>query len=208
MGRPKQVKRGSKRRTEKNIILIGAEGKNKTEKMYFTELGKDFRDRYLIKFAKGNSTDPVGIVRDTVKDAKKECIDEDDIAFAVFDTDADAGKQRLVDEAVALASKDDVRVITSTPCFEIWYLLHFRYSTGAFINSKKAVEELQKYIPEYEKNSNVYSELRKSLEDAIANAERLDAYHKERGLREKSVERNPSTDVFEVINILREKNNS
>lgn len=71
MGRAKQVKRRLKHRTEKNIILIGAEGKNKTEKMYFTELGNEFRDRYLIKFAKGNSTDPVGIVKDTIKDSGK-----------------------------------------------------------------------------------------------------------------------------------------
>lgn len=203
MGRAKQIKRGTKRRTEKNIILIGAEGNNKTEKLYFRELGKDFSSKYLIKFAKGNSTDPVGIVKDTAKDAVKECIDKDDIAFAVFDTDVDAGKQRLVDEAVLLASRDNIRVITSTPCFEIWYLLHFRYSTGAFINSRKVVEELQKYIPGYEKNSNVYSELRDSLDDAVANAERLDTYHTERCLREKSIERNPSTDVFEVIKILK-----
>lgn len=202
MGRVKQVKRGSKHRTEKNIILIGAEGKNKTERKYFEELGNDFCNRYIIQFAKGNNTDPVGIVKDTAKDAKKECVDKGDIAFAVFDTDADVEKQRLVDEALNLARKKRIRVITSTPCFEIWYLLHFGYSTKAFINSGKVVEELQKKIPGYEKNKNVYSTLKHKLDYAIKNAEKLSAYHKEQENRPNSIERNPDTNVHEIIRIL------
>lgn len=61
MGRLENLKpRGRNRQSRKrnSIIVIGCEGKNKTEEIYF----KNFNSRQcIIKFSTGNSTDPVGI---------------------------------------------------------------------------------------------------------------------------------------------------
>ena len=67
MGRLEGFKqRGRNRQSRKRnpIIVIGCEGANKTEEIYF----KNFNTRRcIIKFSTGNSTDPVGIVKDLIK---------------------------------------------------------------------------------------------------------------------------------------------
>ena len=197
-----QVKRGERHREEKSVILIGAEGKNRTERIYFRELAKAHNRKYVVRFAKGNSTDPIGIVKDTIKDYEKECTDEGDMAFAVFDTDADENKQKYIDEAVTLAKRKGVHTVCSTPCFEVWYLMHFRYSTGPILSSRKVLEEMEKYVPGYEKSSGIYHKIRNMTMTAIHNAERIEAYHDMDGIRKKSIKRNPGTEVHEIVRIL------
>ena len=48
VARAKQKKRGQVSRHQKKLILIGAEGKNKTELQYFQQFNRT-QDRYTIK---------------------------------------------------------------------------------------------------------------------------------------------------------------
>ena len=60
----KQRGRNRQNRKRRPIIVIGCEGNNKTEETYF----KNFNSRKcIIKLSTGNSTDPVGIVKDLIK---------------------------------------------------------------------------------------------------------------------------------------------
>lgn len=199
MGRKRQVKRGQNKRPEKTVVLIGTEGNNKTERKYFYALGQTVSDKYCIRFAGGNSTDPVGIVRDTAKSKGNLCTDPGDVAFAVFDTDADSQKQMLISDAVDLANKNEVAVITSTPCFEVWFLQHFRFSTHAFRSNAEVISELQKYIPGYKKNSDVFSIIAENTSIAMENAKALEVFHDGLGRMQHSIVRNPSTEVFRVV---------
>ena len=77
-----QKKRGQISRTPKKMILIGAEGKNKTELTYFKEFNRK-QLAYTIKSAKGNSTDPKNIVTDMISSITREDLNyaEGDLAF-------------------------------------------------------------------------------------------------------------------------------
>ena len=197
--RTKQKSRGIATRKQRKLVLIGAEGKNKTEIMYFREFNH-VQKTYMIKAAKGNSTDPEGIVKDTIKSIRLEELNfkEGDMAFCAFDTDMDHGKQVQIDTAVRLAKAENIEVILSSPCFEVWFLQHFEDST-AYLSGDLAVERLRKYIPAYEKGANIFHELWPYTEIALERAKRLKKYHDELGRRMGSIERNPGTEADRLV---------
>ena len=88
--RIKKVTKGRVTRERKRVIVIGTEGLNKTEILYFKELEKK-QEKYHCIFAKGNETDPVKIVRNTAKRAREEELSykEGDMAVSIFDLDVD-----------------------------------------------------------------------------------------------------------------------
>ena len=198
-----QKKRGQISRTPKKMILIGAEGKNKTELTYFKEFNRK-QLAYTIKSAKGNSTDPKNIVADMISSITREDLNyaEGDLAFCIFDADTDPAKQRQIDEAVKQAKQYGIEVLLSVPCFEIWFLQHFEASTGA-ISSNTAIEKLCRYIPEYKKSSNIFFRLEPMIDEAIKRAKHLEKHHSELNRRAKSIERNPSTEAYRLVELLK-----
>lgn len=79
----------------KNIIVVGTEGKNnKTEENYLRNLERT-QQKYHFIFASGNETDPVKIVRNTIKKAKAEELSykDGDLAVSIFDLDLDWSKE-------------------------------------------------------------------------------------------------------------------
>ena len=73
----KHIKKVTKRRPtreRKRIIVVGAEGNNKSEIQYFHELEKK-QNKYHFILAPGKATDPERIVRKTANKAKQENLD-------------------------------------------------------------------------------------------------------------------------------------
>lgn len=196
-----QKKRGKVSKSRKKILLIGTEGKNKTEKNYFSHFNRMPENDYVIRFSTGNNTDPEGIVDNTVDTVKKEELNfkDGDLAFCVFDTDTGDEKQKQIDAAVIKASKKNVEIILSNPCFEIWFLQHFGYSTKEYKSNGEVLRTLEGFIPEYEKNSDPFVILNPLTAEAIRNSKKLEKYHDDLGHRSKSMERNPSTEVYKII---------
>lgn len=196
--RIKKVTKGKVTRKRKKIIVIGTEGKNKTEVLYFRELEKK-QNRYHCIFAQGNETDPVKIVRNTAKKAKEEELSfkEGDMAISVFDLDIDETKISQLKEAKEDARKKNIIIITSNPCFEVWYLEHFGYTTKPFANSMSVVKEVEKNIPGYRKNTCDFELLYPRTEEAIKNCEKLDMYHVDNNITDEFA--NPRTDMYKVV---------
>ena len=200
--RIKKITKGRVTRERKKVIVVGTEGLNKTEILYFTELEKK-QDQYHCIFAKGNETDPIKIVRNTAKRAKEEELSyrEGDMAVSIFDLDVDEAKYAQLKAARESARNKNVKIISSNPCFEIWYLEHFGFSTKPFISSSEAVKELRKKIPGYTKNSCDFEILYPSTEEAISNCEKLDQYHAgNNNAADESA--NPRTDVYKLVRVL------
>lgn len=191
-----QKKRGNKKRTRKKVIWLGVEGSNKTERQYFNFFNKQ-QDKYVIRFAKGNYTDPMQIVNSL----KNEIKEDGDLAFAVFDTDTDLEKEETIRKARELAINADIRTAISNPCFEVWYILHYIDSTAAYISNDAVLKKLRQYLPDYEKNQDVCSELSCNTKEAILRAERLRKYHQEQG-HEQVMEQNPSTGIDQIVKLL------
>ena len=76
-----QKERYKVKRERKKIIAICCEGKNQTEKLYFN----NFRTRdIIIKFSKGNETDPEGMIDNLMNFLISEDINaNDDKAFLI-----------------------------------------------------------------------------------------------------------------------------
>lgn len=195
------TKKKQQQRKSKKVLVLAAEGSNKTEKTYFNEFNSK-QQEYRIIHARGNNTDPVKIVQDAINSAEKEELDYDygDRAVAIFDVDF--GKEKQIREAIALANSNNVEVVLSNPCFEIWLLLHFRYSTKSYNNNEAVLNELIKLWPKYDKNIASYKEIDSLTKVAIENAKKVKAYFKENYGYADVVKCNSSTDVYQLVEFL------
>lgn len=196
-------KRGKETRKRNPILLYAAEGDNKTESIYLDNFrGKG---RPTIILADGNRTDPVKMMAQLRKQAKdlELSLRNRDRAFCIIDSDTDPSKQVQIDAACAKQS-ELIRVIISSPCFEEWYLCHYGFSTK-YLTSAQAVEELKSKCKEYKKTMNIYPVICDKTEKAMENAMRLKDYHDALDRREHSIERNPSSDMYIVVEYLLNK---
>ena len=167
--KPKQ--RNSNTRTPKRILLIKAEGKNKTEINYFN----NFKSNTInVVLAKGNETDPENMMQQLVKQYNSDDLGDDDLAVCLVDADFDSSKDAQLKAAEKLIPKEkNIKLIVSNPCFEIWFICHYIYSTRSYTNTDDVINYLKKKIPNYEKNSlTVFDSLEKigSESNAIKNA--------------------------------------
>ena len=183
-----------------DLVLIVCEGE-KTEPFYFDGLRVAERlSSANIKVTPADGSDPMSIV-----EYAERSIDDYDRVFCVFDRDGhanyDAAVQRIARSPHSRS--DRLFAIPSWPCFELWMLLHFRYSTAAIVaaggrsSGEMAVRELQRFIPGYQKGrKSTYQDLLPNRTSAMTNATRLQ--------RENAQTRasNPSTRVHELVEYL------
>lgn len=200
-----QKKRGKVSRKTKKIILIGAEGKNQTERKYFKAFNQ-VQSEYKIMAGKGNNTDPVGVVEDLLKSAKQEELDlkDGDMLACFIDVDFKNGRDQELRAAMKLARQNNISVFLSNPCFEIWYLLHFRYSTKLYGSNEEVIKELSCYISDYSKSKDVYNLIENKIDQALLNTKRLESYHLENGTNDR-LKKLPSTEAYKLIEMILEK---
>lgn len=182
-------------------VLIVCEGEQ-TEPLYF----ESFKQEYDLSSANvvvtdaSKGSDPVSVVRYAEKLFKASQKDNNafDRVFCVFDKDQHGN----YGAAVQMLSKGNsiFTAITSVPCFEYWFVLHFDYTTKSFPSATAVIAELKKHIPAYAKNSGVFSALREKMPTAIKNAEKANAYASKIGTD------NPSTKVVDLVKYLLELN--
>lgn len=190
------------KRYTKNKILIAVEGTNKTEKIYFNNFDSG-KEKYSITIAKGNDTDPLKLVKGLAREIKKLELDlnSGDKAFCVFDVDTNIKKNSVIKEAMSLASKNKIEVITSTPSIELWFLLHFEYTT-AFLTNNELIKRLKSYYPKYTKSTNIYLDIEKNILSAIKRAKKLEKYQLDNNRTIGKVEANPNTEMYKIVNYL------
>lgn len=191
-------KRNDVKRKRKPVMLIAAEGKNKTEKQYFYSF-QEQHGKYTIHFATGLETDPFGMLKTVEKAWKNKELSEKngDKAYIVLDMDCKPEKIRLVKE-LQKKSKN-IRFIASNPCIEVWFILHFIYTTHQFKDSKEPKKELAKYISGYEESMDISVILRSMINNAKKHLEQLKCHYKTIGITWGDIECNPMTDVIEVL---------
>ena len=179
--------RGIETRKRNRFVFISAEGRNKTETIYFRRLsGRSFR----FKFVSGSNTDPVKMSEDLIKKMQEDGFDPEigDLAYCLVDGDNSAHKNQQIEQADVLGNKCGFKVILSNPCFEVWYI-------------KEAIEELKKCYPNYSKSD---TELRgfplEKISTAVENARKLEEWNeKQPGRKKHTVSYLPCTEVFQII---------
>ncbi len=184
--------------------MISLEGKNKTEKLYFRKFSSD---KIRIHFSKGGATHPEGMISELIGEIKEIDFQSvlGDKAYCVLDSDFDEKKDEQIAKAGKKAKSKSIEVIVSGPCFEIWYLSHFIFSTKQYTSNEEVIKELEKYIPGYTKSKDgIYELLFPFQEKAIGNAKKLEAYNIQNEKRIHSVEFMPSTEVYRIIEDIKE----
>lgn len=212
MGRGKIERRGSKPRRTKPVILIVTEGE-KSEPKYFEHFRtrqNNVEVRVVPNSKNGSKTDYLNLIRK----ASRICKDDDlspksgDSVWIVADGDvnyqaADAIKKKneALTQARATAEKEAYSLLISNPCFELWYLLHLRYTTAHLPDYdavKKALE--QAGIKDYEKHNDLYGQLASRTSEAITRAKRLETYQVENGFNVPlGLDANPFTEVYRLV---------
>lgn len=196
---PKQRNTGHRER--KRLLLYAAEGgkKNKTEYHYlkYLERGGDV----VVRAVHGNDTDPVKLVKQLVKEAKETGYSQEigDMAYCLVDTDFEEHKEKQIKDADNRAKKIAAEVIVSNPCFEVWYLCHFVFTTRCFNSNDEVIAALRKYLPAYEKSSSsCIPTLHMQKCQAIQNAKDLENYHRKNGHDPHTFAARPSTEVYKI----------
>ena len=197
--RGKGKQRGSGTRQRKSIVLFAAEGNNKTETQYF----KNFNKRNLqIRFTRGNETDPEKMMKRLLDEAKDMDLGSEpgDQAYCLIDADVNPKKDGQIARADAMAKGTKAVQIVSNPCFEIWYLCHYGYSTKQFHSSDEAVAALKELEPAYTKeNPAMYQFTIHNVDKACENAIRLEQYNQDAGHKRHTSDFQPSTEVHKII---------
>jgi hypothetical protein len=129
-----------------------------------------------------------------------------DRMFCVFDRDGHANYDEAINMIAtsSLSTEGKLKAITSVPCFEIWILLHFTYTTASFVNTgnksacDNVVDKVRGHLPEYQKAlAGVFERLQPQLDTALINAKQLSKHNRDTGSE------NPATRVHELVRYLR-----
>jgi hypothetical protein len=203
------LQRKKSERARNKRYLIVCEG-TKTEPHYFRELLDDLCIRpQVVRIAPNDGVSPDRVVAHALAlyDEDAAAGDAYDTVYCVFDRDRhstfDASVQRTRD--LSAAGKPLV-AITSTPCFEVWLLLHFGYTDKAFhAAGKKSVGDqvvialkTKPGFGKYDKGQKgIYARLKGKLGDALDHTDQLRRHCAATG----SI--NPGTDIDKLILVLR-----
>ena len=130
-----------------------------------------------------------------------------DRVYFVFDKDSHASYEETVTKISQHKPKDVFHAAVSTPCFEYWLLLHFKFTTRPYTAIEKSsiaevvINELKEFMPDYEKGSNkIFSSLFSQVEFAKNNAARSLEHAK------CSHTDNPTTYIHELVTYLQNLN--
>lgn len=206
MARVKEIdRRASGRRRRNPIVYLICEG-TETEIRYF----KKFRSRGcridIIPLASQyKSADQL------VKKAKATIgtndyyPDEGDIVWCVFDRDDNTND--MLTKAKQVARKEGYRIAFSNPCFEVWFLYHYANQGTEIADCDAAIRLLKQKgrLEQYEKNKDVYEQLKELQEIAIQRAEKRVKDLEAERVEAISRQSNPVTTVAELVQYLNSK---
>jgi hypothetical protein len=194
----RSFQRHDEQRREGKLVLIACEGK-KTEPGYFREIAKRWgiRRSQVTILDQVGGTDPLSVVKAAEGEAERkkgnpEGIEYEEI-WCVFDREGEHFKPATFDKALKHARNKGYECAVSVPCFEFWYLLHFRRTARGFSDKNEIVRVLRKSLPEHDDPQEAVKKLEPRTNDAIENAQWIRADNA-RGGRDR-----PSTDVDRLV---------
>jgi len=186
-------------------VLIVCEGE-KTEPQYFEGLKRELRLRTVEVVVEGKEcgSAPISVVdhailkrRERVKDARQSMmLVEYDEVWCVIDVEAPQQHTSL-DAAFDKAKANKLNVALSNPCFEYWYILHFKKTSALMHSNKATMRELKQHYPKYKKNDpNFFAIVNQFTSEAIKNSKEV---LKEKHYGDDLRDCNPSTHVHLIV---------
>lgn len=198
------ARRQIKPNKKKPLIIICSEGGKKSSEYYYF---RHFSTRNLrIQFSTGNSTDPKGMLEDLLKYIHNEDIASEDNCriFLILDTDLNERRINELKEIEGECVKNNIEIITSSPTFEIWYIMHYRNNSLKFQTSKEVKRELQYLNGTYTESMDMYKIIKNQTISARNTAKSLEQQIIKNN--EDLLKSNPHTSIYKVLDAIDEFN--
>ncbi len=141
-------------------------------------------------------SDPLSVIDYAIqrREARRVARNPADQVWCVVDVDT----HKTLKPALDKARPHKLKVAVSSPCLELWYLIHFVFGDRHFKTFEQLKPHLKKHLPGYDKgNESPFAVLLPRLEQAIKNARRLCS------LREQDPDRESFTHMHLLIEALR-----
>jgi hypothetical protein len=200
-GRPGRPKRSVSREAVRRQLLVYVEGA-RTEEEYVVYWHRRYRTRIHVTIADEHGV-PMTLV-DLAAAARQQAEREErrgrgaawDEIWCVFDEDTHPN----VAEAIAKAEANSINVAVSSPCIELWFILHFENQT-AYIERRQA-QSRARHLLGCEKglSDKALDILAERYEDARTRAIALDEKHAGDDSPARS---NPSSEIWKLVDRIR-----
>ncbi|OHT88084.1 RloB family protein [Mycobacteroides saopaulense] len=128
-------------------IRIFTEGK-KTEVQYVNHLYRLHRDQVIISVAPHLGSAPKTVVQAAANERNSDLREEKrgrGSAFSEYWAVFDVDEHKDLDEALAVAAKEGIKVALSSPCLELWFLLHAQPQT-AYLHHHDAQHHAKQFL--------------------------------------------------------------
>lgn len=192
--------RGKPQRKRKPVVLLIAEGQNKTEKLYFWHFSTP-ESKYAVKVVSRGETGPQGMLASLQRECMENDVSaEDDIAGIILDLDCNEERARQLRELLCQEEYAHYKAFASNPCFEVWFVAHFHELRGTYSGSSQVLEDLKRQLPDYDKGRDCYRKLKDHTQEAIERCKAKERQYKDRNWP--SGDCNPRTDVAELVELL------
>lgn len=202
--------RGSRRReprrpstrAQRFQIRVFTEGKE-TEVGYINHYRRLHREEVLVSLAEHSGSAPLSVVETAVNERRKDRREEKrgrgsahDEYWCVIDVDEHA----KLGEALRLAKENGIKVALSSPCIELWFLLHEELRPSHL--DRRDAQRHSKELLGCEKKltDGALKFLEKNYLTALENAKKLDAKHR---ADQTATPWNPSSNVWELVETIR-----
>ena len=207
-----ETKRKNRKLSVRPIVIIVCDGE-KTEPNYFNNFKQQRHTALQIEIVSGCKN-----YRDIIKSAgiaETKYVTNTNTKYDVWcvsDVDTDIktssnqeARNAQLKEYFEQAEAKGFHIALSNPCFELWYLLHFVYTTSEMLSYKEVEQKLSTpaHIPNYDKRKDYFNILAEKMELAIKNAKKLKKFHVEQGKTSLfDVTVNPYTNVWELVEFI------
>jgi hypothetical protein len=186
-----------------DVVLLVCEG-SKTEPNYLEGLRIAYRlSNVNIRVVPPPKNDPLSIVIFAIKQMEEDR--EFDRGYCIFDRDQHSNYDEAIGalEISNFGREGKLSAITSIPCFEVWLILHYRYSSGAYDNSggesacARVIRDFRRHFGPYEKGHKaIFAAMAPRLDQAIQHAARLEKHNWA------TASFNPSTKMHHLVDYL------
>ncbi len=151
-------------RDQLRTVLIVTEGL--TEKKYLDHLRKR-NAGYVVHVIESPRKSAADVFRHCCKEVSNRGLNlkDFDVAYCVIDVDFNS-KEKIL-KILESAAKKRIRIVISNPCYEVFYICHFKKDPPVFSTPKEAKEFLRELIPDYSESVDYWDRLSEGREDAI-----------------------------------------
>jgi len=201
-------KRRKGSREPRKSILIVSEG-SKTEPIYFNSLKSNLRLAMVEVEIVGEGAAPITVVNRAIElRGERKRVAKKSLTKAAYDVvycviDVEAPKAESLSRAVNKAKDNKLQVILSNPCFEYWYILHFRKTSAPFGTSQEAKSALrQEHCAYCESDTTIFDVVYPKTADAIKHSKEV--LREQHNNTEDLSDCNPSTHVHRIVEYLQD----